>query len=114
MIWQIGYMIAYLMGAISGLSYLVQGWVVGSEGFSGTHHPDRGGLGPHPRVDHLAGYRRLADARRRRQPSRINVFYPNFARFRSDRTHQLLSNCCMIKICARSSFLTTTATSLLR
>jgi hypothetical protein len=28
--------IAYLMG-LSGLSYLVQGWVVGSEGFSGTH-----------------------------------------------------------------------------
>jgi hypothetical protein len=28
--------IAYLMG-ISGLTYLVQGWVVGSEGFSGTH-----------------------------------------------------------------------------
>jgi hypothetical protein len=29
-------MIAYLMG-LSGLTYLVQGWVVGSEGFSGTH-----------------------------------------------------------------------------
>jgi len=28
--------IAYLM-ALSGLTYLVQGWVVGSEGFSGTH-----------------------------------------------------------------------------
>jgi hypothetical protein len=28
--------IAYLMG-LSGLTYLVQGWVVGSEGFSGTH-----------------------------------------------------------------------------
>jgi hypothetical protein len=28
--------IAYLMG-LSGLAYLVQGWVVGSEGFSGTH-----------------------------------------------------------------------------
>jgi len=28
--------IAYLMG-FSGLTYLVQGWVVGSEGFSGTH-----------------------------------------------------------------------------
>jgi hypothetical protein len=28
--------IAYLMGP-SGLTYLVQGWVVGSEGFSGTH-----------------------------------------------------------------------------
>lgn len=28
--------IAYLMGA-SGLAYLVQGWVVGVEGFSGTH-----------------------------------------------------------------------------
>jgi hypothetical protein len=28
-------LIAYLMG-LSGLTYLVQGWVVGSEGFSGT------------------------------------------------------------------------------
>ena len=28
--------VAYLMG-LSGLTYLVQGWVVGSEGFSGTH-----------------------------------------------------------------------------
>jgi hypothetical protein len=28
--------IAYLMG-LSGLTYVVQGWVVGSEGFSGTH-----------------------------------------------------------------------------
>jgi membrane-bound ClpP family serine protease len=28
--------IAYLMG-LSGLTYLVQGWVVGSEGFSETH-----------------------------------------------------------------------------
>jgi hypothetical protein len=28
--------IAYLMG-LSGLAYLVQGWVVGSEGFSGAH-----------------------------------------------------------------------------
>src|SRR5689334_4336788 len=28
--------IAYLMG-LSGLAYLAQGWVVGSEGFSGTH-----------------------------------------------------------------------------
>jgi hypothetical protein len=28
--------IAYLMG-LSGITYLVQGWVVGSEGFSGTH-----------------------------------------------------------------------------
>jgi hypothetical protein len=28
--------IAYLMG-LSGLIYLVQGWVVGSDGFSGTH-----------------------------------------------------------------------------
>ena len=28
--------IAYLMG-LSGLTYLVQGWVVGSEGFSRTH-----------------------------------------------------------------------------
>jgi hypothetical protein len=28
--------IAYLMG-LSGLAYLVQGWVVGAEGFSGTH-----------------------------------------------------------------------------
>jgi hypothetical protein len=28
--------IAYLMG-LSGLAYLVQGWVVGSQGFSGTH-----------------------------------------------------------------------------
>jgi hypothetical protein len=28
--------IGYLMG-LSGLTYLVQGWVVGSEGFSGTH-----------------------------------------------------------------------------
>jgi hypothetical protein len=28
--------IPYLMG-LSGLTYLVQGWVVGSEGFSGTH-----------------------------------------------------------------------------
>ena len=28
--------IAYLMG-LSGLTYLMQGWVVGSEGFSGTH-----------------------------------------------------------------------------
>jgi hypothetical protein len=28
--------IAYLMG-LSGLTYLVQGWVVGSDGFSGTH-----------------------------------------------------------------------------
>src|SRR5918992_902133 len=28
--------IAYLMG-LSGLTYLVQGWVVGTEGFSGTH-----------------------------------------------------------------------------
>jgi Domain of unknown function (DUF4386) len=28
--------IAYLIG-LSGLTYLVQGWVVGSEGFSGTH-----------------------------------------------------------------------------
>jgi hypothetical protein len=28
--------IAYLVG-LSGLAYLVQGWVVGSEGFSGTH-----------------------------------------------------------------------------
>jgi hypothetical protein len=28
--------IAYLMG-LSGLTYLVQGWVVGAEGFSGTH-----------------------------------------------------------------------------
>ena len=28
--------IAFLMG-LSGLTYLVQGWVVGSEGFSGTH-----------------------------------------------------------------------------
>jgi hypothetical protein len=28
--------LAYLMG-LSGLTYLVQGWVVGSEGFSGTH-----------------------------------------------------------------------------
>lgn len=28
--------IAYLMG-LSGLTYLAQGWVVGSEGFSGTH-----------------------------------------------------------------------------
>jgi hypothetical protein len=28
--------IAYLMG-LSGLTYLVQGWVVGDEGFSGTH-----------------------------------------------------------------------------
>ncbi len=28
--------IAYLMG-VSGLAYLVQGWVVGSQGFSGTH-----------------------------------------------------------------------------
>ena len=28
--------IAYLMG-LSGLAYLVQGWVVGSEGFSGTN-----------------------------------------------------------------------------
>jgi hypothetical protein len=29
-------LIAYLMG-LSGLTYLVQGWVVGSEGFSETH-----------------------------------------------------------------------------
>jgi hypothetical protein len=28
--------IAYLMG-LSGLTYLVQGWVIGAEGFSGTH-----------------------------------------------------------------------------
>ena len=28
--------IGYLMG-LSGLAYLVQGWVVGSQGFSGTH-----------------------------------------------------------------------------
>jgi hypothetical protein len=28
--------IAYLMG-LSDLTYLVRGWVVGSEGFSGTH-----------------------------------------------------------------------------
>jgi hypothetical protein len=28
--------IGYLMG-LSGLAYLVQGWVVGSHGFSGTH-----------------------------------------------------------------------------
>lgn len=28
--------IAYMMG-LSGLTYLVQGWVVGSEGFSDTH-----------------------------------------------------------------------------
>jgi hypothetical protein len=28
--------VAYLMG-VSGLTYLVQGWVVGSQGFSGTH-----------------------------------------------------------------------------
>jgi hypothetical protein len=28
--------IAYLM-ALSGLTYLAQGWVIGSEGFSGTH-----------------------------------------------------------------------------
>jgi hypothetical protein len=28
--------IAYLMG-LSGLTYLLQGWVVGSDGFSGTH-----------------------------------------------------------------------------
>jgi hypothetical protein len=28
--------IAWLMG-LSGLAYLVQGWVVGSEGFSRTH-----------------------------------------------------------------------------
>ena len=59
--------VTYLMG-ISDLTYLVQGWVVGSEGFSGTHHPDRGGLGPHPRMDDLAGGGRLADARLGRQP----------------------------------------------
>ena len=53
--------IAYLMG-LSGLAYLVQGWVVGSEGFSrNAHDPDPGGVGPHPGVDDLAGRRRLAD-----------------------------------------------------
>ncbi len=54
--------IAYLMG-LSGLTYLVQGWVVGSEGFSQTDvDRHRAGLGPEPGVDDLAGRRRLADA----------------------------------------------------
>jgi hypothetical protein len=38
--------IAYLMG-LSGLTYLVQGWVVGSEGFSPTHTTPSGGPGRH-------------------------------------------------------------------
>ena len=54
--------IAYLMG-LSGLTYLVQGWVAGAEGFSQTQiGRNRAGLGPEPRVDDLAGHRRLADA----------------------------------------------------
>ena len=54
--------IAYLMG-LSGLTYLVQGWVAGSEGFSPTHTiADRAGRSPEPGVDDLAGRRRLADA----------------------------------------------------
>ena len=54
--------IAYLMG-LSGLTYLVQGWVVGSEGFSGTHTILIVlAWVLEPCVDDLAGRRRLADA----------------------------------------------------
>jgi Domain of unknown function (DUF4386) len=54
--------IGYLMG-LSGLTYLMQGWVVGAEGFSATHTIlILCGLGSHPCVDDLAGHRRLADA----------------------------------------------------
>jgi hypothetical protein len=59
--------IAYLMG-ISGLTYLVQGWVVGRGLLGNAHHPDPGGLGRHPRMDDLAGGGCLADARLGRQP----------------------------------------------
>ena len=53
--------IGYLMG-LSGLAYIVQGWVLGSEGFSGNQHVRHPGrLCPHPGVDHLACCGRLAD-----------------------------------------------------
>jgi hypothetical protein len=53
--------IAYLMG-LSGLTYLVQGWVIGAEGFSGTHSTLILVACLQPSVDDLAGHRRLAHA----------------------------------------------------
>ena len=53
--------LGYLMG-LSGLAYIVQGWVLGSEGFSANQHVrNPGRLCPHPGVDHLACCGRLAD-----------------------------------------------------
>jgi hypothetical protein len=55
--------LGYLMGLPS-LTYLVQGWVIGAEGFSGTHSTliDPGRLRLQPCLDDLAGRRRVADA----------------------------------------------------
>ena len=54
--------IAYSMG-LSGFTYLAQGCVVGSEGFSEAHTILILVPGPHSCVDDLAGCRRLAHAR---------------------------------------------------
>jgi hypothetical protein len=53
---------AYLIG-LSGLAYLVQAWVVGSEGFRETHTIlILVALGSQHCLDDLAGRRRLAHA----------------------------------------------------
>lgn len=51
--------VGYLMG-LSGLAYIVQGWVLGSEGFADTNTFAILAGYPHPRVDHLACCGRLA------------------------------------------------------